>query len=165
MLQPWEKRSVIAANLFNPAFCGEVLKRSVIGFNSQNENKMPFSLISLILPFVLHKATRDKMPIRTSTYFHSWVDSNEHLFIDFHKRFKQIQPYFLESLMFLIMNNYIEFNSDGRINIIGSSRRKSFSVTNSDEVNLILSKAEFLGRWFNLTGNEQTIYMFLKIRP
>ncbi len=72
MLRTWENRSVISANLLNPAFCGEVIRRTIWGYNSNSENeKIPFSLLSLILPIVLHKDTREKMPLRSSTYFHS----------------------------------------------------------------------------------------------
>ena len=44
-------------------------------------------------------------------------------------------------------------------------RKKNLKDKNAKEVQFIFQKAELLGKWLRLTGNEQTIYMFLKIRP
>lgn len=166
MLRDWENRSVISANLLNPAFCGEVIRRTVWGYNSNNENeRIPFSLLCLILPIVLHKDTREKMPLRSSTYFHSWVEANEYLFIDFANRAKQLQPYSKESIMFLLNHNSIRITDGGTIEIVEPYRKKTPRGFAIDEVKNILIKAEFLGKWFRLTGNSQIIYMFLKIKP
>jgi len=166
MLRTWENRSVISANLLNPAFCGEVIRRTICGYNSDNENeKIPFSLLSLILPIVLHKDTRERMPLRSSTYFHSWVEANEYLFIDFASRAKQLQPYSKESIMFLLNCNSIRITDKGTIEIVEPYRKRTPRGLAIDEVKQILIKAELLGRWFRLTGNQQTIYMFLKIKP
>jgi hypothetical protein len=166
MLLTWDKRSIISANLLNPAFCGEVIRRSILGYNSNNENeKIPFLLIYLVLPIVLHKETREKMPLRSNTYFHSWVDSQEYLFIDFAERVRQITPYTKESLMFLLNNKAIEIDQNGTLSIIEPYRKRNPKGELTEEVLQIYKKAELLGKWFKLTGNPQTIYMFLKIKP
>jgi len=166
MLETWQNRSVITANLLNPAFCGEILRRSISSYNGNDENElMPFSLLSLVLPIVLHKATREKMPLRTSTYFHSWVDSNEHLFINFGSRVKQLLPYTKESIMFLLKHEAISLNEDGKVELSLSYRKKNPRGVNVDEIKQILKKAELIGKWLRLTGNPQTIFMFLKIQP
>lgn len=165
MLKSWYERSIITANLINPAFCGEIIRRTISNYNQNKTNEeFPYSLVCLILPIVLHKTTREHMPIRSSTYFHSWVEHNEHLFIDFPKRVRQLMPYTKESLMFLLKHNAIEFNDNGRIKV-NNYRKKSPQGQGIEEVVEIYRKAELLGKWLSLTGNEQTIYMFLKIRP
>lgn len=162
----WKDRSVISANLLNPAFCGEVIRRTIWGYNSNNEDeKIPFSLLSLILPIILHKETREKMPLRSSTYFHSWVEAHEYLFINFANRAKQLQPYTKESIMFLLKYNSIRITDDGTIEVVEPYRKKTPRGLMIEEVKQILIKAELLGRWFRITGNPQTIYMFLKIKP
>ncbi len=164
-MEKWEDRSQIAANLLNPAFCGEIIRRTIAAYNGNEEGiKFPFSLLHLILPILLHKKTRENMPQRSSTYFHSWVDENEHLFIDFVRRVKELIPYTNESMLFLLQYNAAKINDDGNIEIISYTRRTP-SGDYSNEVKTIYKKAELLGKWFRLTGNEQTIYMFLKIRP
>jgi len=164
-MKNWEERSVIAANLLNPAFCGEVLRRTVVSYNDNEDNELfPFSLVFLILPIVLHKKTRENMPIRSSTYFHSWVEEHEFLFIDFSERVIQLNPFTKESFLFLLQHEAAHITDNGKIEI-KSYRKKIPKGENSGEIIEIFQKAERLGKWLRLTGNEQTIYMFLKIKP
>lgn len=166
VLTNWNNRSVISANLFNPAFCGEVLRRAIDGYNqNEQESKMPYSLFCLVLPIVLHKGTRENMPTRSNTYFHSWVNNHEYLFIDFAERVRQLLPYSREALMFLLKQKVLEIDEAGQLFIIQPYRKKNPKGIDVEEVKQILRKAELLGKWLRLTGNEQTIYMFLKIRP
>lgn len=161
----WENRSVITANLLNPAFCSEVIRRTIISYNDNNDDEIfPFSLLFLILPIVLHKKTREHMPIRSSTYFHSWVEENEFLFIDFAKRVKDLNPFTKETISFMLQHNVADITDDGKITI-RPYRKKSLRGEKFNEIIEIYKKAELLGKWLRKTGNEQTIYMFLKIRP
>lgn len=66
--------------------------------------------------------------------------------------------------MFLLSHNAAKIDDNGRIEITQYMRRNP-TGEHSDEVRSIYKKADLLGKWFRLTGNEQTIYMFLKIRP
>lgn len=164
-MEKWEDRSPIEANILNPAFCGEVIRRTIVAYNNNEEGiKFPFSLLHLILPILLHKKTRENMPLRSSTYFHSWVDANEHLFVDFAYRVKELIPYTNESIIFLLQHKAANIDTNGKIEIVPYTQ-KNPSGDHSEEVKMIYKKAELLGKWFRLTGNEQTIYMFLKIRP
>lgn len=164
-MKNWEERSVITANLLNPAFCGEVIRRTIISYNDNENNEMfPFSLSFLILPIVLHKKTREHMPMRSSTYFHSWVEENEFLFIDFVQRVRELNPFSKECMLFLLQHKAAEITEEGKITI-KPYRKRTPRGENINEIVEIYRKAELLGKWFRLTGNEQTIYMFLKIRP
>ena len=52
-MEIWEDRSKIVANLLNPAFCGEILRRAIVSYNENEENMLfPFSLLYLILPII-----------------------------------------------------------------------------------------------------------------
>lgn len=164
-MKNWNDRSVITKNLLNPAFCSEVIRKTIKAYNiNENGNGFPYSLLFLILPIVLHKRTRQKMPRSYKTYFHSWVDENESLFIDFANRVKQLSPFTKEAIMFLLMYDCAKINDFGCIEIF-QYQNKTPQGNNTDEITEIYKKAELLGKWFCETGNEQTIYMFLKIRP
>ena len=66
--------------------------------------------------------------------------------------------------MFLLSHRCASITDDGKIEI-QNYRKRNLRGENTDEVQSIFKKAELLGKWLRLTGNEQTIYMFLKIRP
>lgn len=40
MMEKWEDRSQIAANLLNPAFCGEIIRRTIAAYNNIRECKV-----------------------------------------------------------------------------------------------------------------------------
>jgi hypothetical protein len=165
MIKNWQERSLITANLLNPAFCGEVIRRTVVSYNdNEKEAKFPFILTFLILPIVLHKRTRQKMPMRSSTYFHTWVEENEHLFLGFADRAKQMLPYTREAVSFLMIHEALSVDDSGLMDVPGY-RRSTPKGEIANEINEIYKKAELLGKWLRLTGNTQTIFMFLKIRP
>jgi len=104
------------------------------------------------------------MPLRSSTYFHSWVEEHEHLFIDFAERVTQLNFFTKESLLFLLLHKAIYVTGDGKIKI-SPYRKNTPKGDNYNEIIEIYRKAELLGKWLRLTGNEQTIFMFLKIKP
>jgi len=60
---PWEHRPIEVANLFNPAFCGEVIRRCGAGYSAKLQTGMPYALAFLVLPIVLHPATRWSEPL------------------------------------------------------------------------------------------------------
>lgn len=159
-IEEWEERSTITANLLNPAFCGEVLLNTINSYNDNKEgSKFPFSLVYLVLPFVLHKKTRMLMPRTKRSHFYNWIQENEFLFIDFAERTKELLSFSKETIIFLLQNNVIKITDNGCIEIISKPQKAK------EELSDIFNKAKLLGKLFYSTGNEDTIYMFLKIRP
>ena len=57
-MKPWDRRPIEVRNLFNPAFCGLILFRSMSGYEEENIDGMPFSLSLLVLPLCLYKSSR-----------------------------------------------------------------------------------------------------------
>lgn len=164
MLPAWEERSIISANLFNPAFCGEVLRRTIESYNQNSSSKFPYSLSFIILPIILHKNTREEMPLKSSSHFHIWVNEHEYLFIDFIERAKSLLPYTKEALLFLLAHNAVFINEEGNIEVY-PYRKKNPSGDSIDEIKEIYAKVKLLGKWLSLTGNVQSIFAFLKIKP
>ena len=79
----WDDRNPIVANLFNPAFCGQIIRIVVQSYNQNSNKKFPFALVFIILPILLHKETRERMPKSIRTYFLVWIEENGYLFINF----------------------------------------------------------------------------------
>jgi hypothetical protein len=57
-MQPWPSRVVEEANLFNPAFCATLIAKMVDENQKKTRRALPFSLVFLVLPVVLHRGTR-----------------------------------------------------------------------------------------------------------
>ncbi|SFJ42626.1 three component ABC system middle component [Olleya namhaensis] len=164
MTKEWEERTAILANLLNPAFCGEILRRFIKGYNDKSDNKASFILCFIVLPLVLHKETREELPKTTANHLLTWIDSKDALFINFPNRVKDMKPYTKEALMFLLNQEAIFFNEESKIETV-SFRKKKFNGEGIEEVEEILKKAEFLGKWLTKSEDIKTLFSFLRITP
>lgn len=164
MREPWSNRNPIVANLLNPAFCGEVIRRTAKSFNEHTDKHFPFALAFLVLPILLHMETRQRMPRTTASYLFTWVEENDDLFFNFAKRARDMTPYTKESLMFLLQNKLIVLDEAGGISV---PPRKEKKLKNEDtaEFDVIMSKAKMLGKWFSFNSNVNSVYSFFRITP
>lgn len=164
MIKAWNQRNPIVANLLNPAFCGEVIRRTADTYNKATNTNFPFAFIFIVLPIILHKDTRDRMPKTTRSYLFAWVEDNEDLFYNFSIRARQMVPFAKESILFLLQNNLIEIDDKGQI-IVLTKRIKRFSGDDLEEVNSILAKSEMLGKWLSNNSSINSVYSFFRITP
>jgi hypothetical protein len=61
-MKQWIQRPREEANLLNPVFCCTILASSIVSYMSVDVEGMPYPLALMILPVVLHKATREALP-------------------------------------------------------------------------------------------------------
>ncbi|RYY46939.1 MAG: hypothetical protein EOO06_13435 [Chitinophagaceae bacterium] len=160
----WANRNPIVANLFNPAFCGEVIRVAANGFTSQSNNDFPFAFSFLILPILLHKETRDSMPRTTRSYLFAWVEENDGLFYDFGKRTQGMVRFTREALSFSLMYRRIYITENGCIKA-NASKMKLRGKDGYEEYDEILRKADMLGKWLGKTNDVKSIYSFFRITP
>lgn len=164
MKQSWDERNTIIAHLFNPAFCGEVIRITALSYNKNTDKKFPFAFSYIVLPVLLHKDTREKMPRSVRSYFFAWVGENDALFFDFGKRTKSMVRYTKEALSFLLAYKKIEISAKGEI-VSTLERPKQIINEDYSEYNEILKKAEMLGKWLATTSDVKSIFSFLRITP
>lgn len=160
----WTERNTIVANLFNPAFCGEIIRITAKEYNKHTNKQFPYAFTFLVLPIVLHKATRERMPRTVRSYFFVWVEKNDDLFFDFAHRTKGMVNYTKEALLFLLTHNKIEITKNAEI-IASNDRVKKINKEEYQEYNEILKKAGMLGKWLSSTSDVKSIYSFLRITP
>ncbi len=164
MIKEWEDRTAMLANLLNPAFCGEILRRFIKSYNDNCENQTSFLLCFIVLPFVLHKETREQLPKSTNTHLLTWIDSKDALFIDFPNRVRDLKPYTKEALIFLLNQQAINFIEEYKIEVV-AFRKKKFNGEDTEEAEEIFKKAEFLGKWLTKADDIKTLFSFLRITP
>ena len=76
-MKRWSERPPEVAHLFNPAFCALLLREAVRGFAEVSPSGMPHPLVFLLLPIVLHKATRESLPGSITTKMHPWLQEHQ----------------------------------------------------------------------------------------
>lgn len=165
----WSERPAELANLLNPAFCGFLLRTSIEGYLEASGSGMPLALTFLVLPLVLHKATREALPRGVSTTLLAWLHDHPDLCIEFPQRARSLVPFTRESLLFLTVHDLTQAAPGGLVTPVGNftAARRTLTTTTSatDEITRCCNKSRFIGRWFAQSGDATTIYSFFGIQP
>lgn len=166
-MQTWQKRAVEEANLFNPAFCAVLLAKTAEEFTKKTQQPMPFPLVFLILPVVLHRATRDALPGSTVSALLTWVQDHRDQLVNFSGRVQSLQAITREAILFGVQQETLAVADSGDIAV--GARRQSATEKRTglftDEARDCVDRAGFLGRWFAAAGTPATIYSAWGIAP
>jgi hypothetical protein len=161
---PWYMRPTEVANLLNPSFCGLLLREFISSYESKKQLGVPYELIFLALPIILHKNTRELLPRTVRTQMHVWLQNHPFIRVEFANRVKELVPFTKESLMFLMHRELIKVESDGLL-VVGTGKYGTSLGTGQNELYECVDKARFLGKWFAQAGTSNTIYLMWGIRP
>src|SRR5690554_6884265 len=162
-MKRWSQRPVEIRNLFNPAFCGLVLYRSLLGYEEQDARGMPFSLSLLVLPLCLHKDSREVIAGSPRSYLLKTTEMNQQIIVGFADRTTQMLPYAFEGFALLMERGCIVIADDGRIQTVPDKVRKA--VRGTDETVSCQKVARIVGREFARIADRATIYTTFGIRP
>jgi hypothetical protein len=162
-MRSWPGRPFEVKTLFNPAFCGVVLSRALGGYEEEKIDGMPFSLALLVLPLCLHKETRLILSANSRGYLLKAIERNPRMLVNFAERTKDMLPFALEALGFLMERGCFVVTDDGRLKTVDKTVRKK--VSGSDESIACQRIARFLGREFARVADRATIYTSLGVRP
>lgn len=162
-MKKWDERTQEVAFLLNPAFCGRILNATVKAYSENARRSMPFPLIYLVLPLVLHKSTRENIDSRTQLLI--WIQRYPELLIDFPQRARDLVPITNESLEFLLQTGNIQLTPNGELDVLSTKKALSKTKFIDDEIRECLKKSEHIAKWFAATGKSETIYVGLGVRP
>lgn len=159
----WTERPIEIRNLFNPAFCGLVLMRALLGYEEEDARGMPFSLVFLLLPLCLHKQSRDTFQRGNRSYLLKIISRHPEVLVGFARRTIDLRPYTFEALGFLMQMGAFRVEKDGRLKAQSTGVRKS--LTGTAETVTCQRVARFIGKEFARVGDRSTLYLTLGVRP
>ena len=163
----WNHRNEIEANLFNPPFLSFLCYETVKGYENISESEAPFVLPFLVIPFVLSKEIREKIPKTKKTKFIPWVAKEENSFlkVGYEQRIKAFTPYVREAIMFAYYMELMDFSKKGNLKVKKKLESYIDREDLTEEVKDCIKKAKFCGEWFASTGSISTVMVFLGVRP
>ena len=166
-MQSWEQRPFEYANLLNPAFCSILLQNAIKSYQVQKKQGMPYPLLFLVLPLVLHSPTRNDLPKTTATKLHSWLQQHPETRVGFGDRTSNLVPYTKEALAFGMQTGIISICDAGKFTCVKGKLRRNLAVSWSKDTEpaICCKKAEFIGRWLAQAGEVSTIYTMWGICP
>jgi hypothetical protein len=165
-MRPWTERPQEEAYLLNPAFCALLLWRAIRGYHSVTFTGMPLLPMFLVLPVVLHKATREALPRDVRTSLAAWLENNGELRVRFAERAQALVPYVREGLLFGTLHGVISIDGNGRFLAQPRLRKlATYRQTTTDEIRDCISRAEFVAKWFANVGSASTVMALWGVRP
>jgi len=164
-LSPWSERPLEQARLLNPAFVGTLVWSCARAYAATANQAQPYALSFLVAPVVLHKSTRECLPTTTRTSIVSWVGENPTVIVGFAERARSLVPLVKEAVLFASNGGLLQVQES---RVVAEARPRSmtrFEREASDEVKACIKKAEFLGKWFALSGDYTTVMALWGVAP
>jgi hypothetical protein len=162
----WVERSREERVLLNPGFCATLLWHAARGYASNGDGALSFEETFLVLPFVLHRDTREAIPHSGRTSLAVWLDDNPLVRGRVTSRARLLVPFTKEALTFGGVHGLIRLEG-GRL-LGEGTRRRAINRTlaeSSDEVKGCARRATFIGKWFSKTGSAATVLALIGVRP
>lgn len=162
----WRARSLEERHLLNPSFCSVVLWCATTGYATKRNPAMPLALSFLVLPFVLHRLTRESLPRTTATSLATWLTDQPLVRARIAERAVALRPFTQEALLFGGAHELLVLDADGiRANASMKKPVDGGLAGTSDEVRACARRADFVGKWFEKAGKAETVLALLGVRP
>ena len=162
----WLEKPKEEAYLLNPAFCSAILTAVVEGYYSVNNAGLPYPLLYLVLPIILHKPTRELMPNRVNSSLAVWIQENSSVRISFYERVVSLKSFSNEAFLFGAKNNWLGMGPSGTVEV--KMNRAEFEKRIKklgDEPSECVKRSVFLGKWLASAGSAQVVMALWGIKP
>jgi hypothetical protein len=161
----WQQRPPEEAHIFNPAFCGELISRTVGEFHKACKRPLNLAVAFLILPLILHKPTRDQLPGRANVAFAGWIADKNPLLAELPGRASRLRPISRESLLFALRHGLLAFEEGGLVPGPHAVKPGAKAPSSTADVDEARRGAGMLGRWFANQGRQSVILQGMGVTP
>lgn len=162
---PWRDRPSEQAALLNPAFCGELISRTVATYDVNRGTPLPFALTFLVLPLALHPVARSALPRRSDTTFATWAAEHGAMLAELPDRVMALRPITREALLFLAQHQALTVTGHGVE--LGSKALKLAAkpAITTEDAQSARRAANLIGRWFANQTSTAFVLQTLGVRP
>ena len=161
----WADRPAEEARNLNPAFCADLIARTVGEFQKNRQAPLSMAVAFLVLPLTLHRPTRDALPGRANAAFVTWVAENGPLLAELPGRVNRLRPISREALLFAIRHRLLAVHDGGLVPGSKPVRITYRPSPSTDDVNETRAAAGLLGRWFAGQATEGSVMQGLGVAP
>lgn len=165
-MKSWAERTREEAHLLNPPFCCVIVASACSGFLETRNNYLPYVLVFMVLPIVLHKHTRKALPRTTRTSVPTWLQENAEARIGFYERLMALKPHTREALRYGLTFDWMAMENSGRVccQVNNNQINRAIRVLDGDAKECI-SSARLLGKWFGTCSSTETLMALWGISP
>ena len=161
----WGERPAEEARNLNPAFCAELITRTVAEYHKARKIPLSMATAFLVLPLTLHKPTRTALPGRANKAFATWIATNNSQLAELPGRVNRLRPVSREALLFSIRYHINALNEGGLVPGTKPIKLTARPAQTTDDVNAARAASALLGRWFAAQANESAILQGFGVTP
>ena len=162
----WQKRPSEERALLNPAFCSALMWKASTGYACAADSVLPFDLAFLVLPIVLHRATRESLPTKSTSSLPAWLHDHPLSRPVIADRARLLRPFTKEALLFGGSHGLLHIDGKGVAARDGWAKRITSQLKElSEEVRDCAKRAEFVGKWFAKAGTSSTVMAIVGVKP
>jgi hypothetical protein len=154
----WERRPRLISHFLNPALVAVLIGESAAEYERSRHESMPWVLVFIVVPLVLHGPSRRALPRDTRTHLSTWVSRNPVVVAGFAERARGLAPRVREGLRHGVRCGALILD-DQRVQSTFSGRRR---VGQLDE---LIRAAGLIGRWLAKVDRPSTVYALLGVAP
>ncbi len=156
----WRRTSPIVANMYNPAFLGELIRRVAEAYRKECARDLPLMLAFLALPLILYPDTRGTLRPRSYRYLHSWAVDNPQVRVHFTRRCRELAPYIRLALAFAITHRALAVEASGGIRPLRRPRGVAALRLESADY---FSSCQTIGRWLARAELDSNSFIMLGV--
>ncbi|MGI5518984.1 three component ABC system middle component [Streptomyces sp. CA-106131] len=150
--------------LYNPAFTGLVVARSVQGHQTEFGTPCPVVIATLAAVMALQPTIRNALPRSTASGLHRWVQENPSVRTSMTLNATAIADVVRPGLLMALQTRLLACEAQGRLHVPKGALKKAITG-DSDDVVVIQKAARLLGRWLPNAGSISTVMTLLGVRP
>jgi hypothetical protein len=162
----WDVRSREEKALLNPAFLARMIERVAHGYEAEDEEGVPWPLLHIAVPAILHKPTRDALPHGVNTSMAAWCRGNPVIVVRLADRARTLQPLVREGLLYALAYEWVT-QAEGRLQArpVGRRPRNVAWRDPTQDFRACANRATFFGRWLAMAGTPATAFALWGVRP
>lgn len=163
-LATWEDRSPSLAAMLNPALITAVLAIAAQEYAGRRDDHLPTAYAFLILPLVLHRGTRERLPRTIASHWANWVSDNPVLMAGFPARAIELREHVREGLRFGLRHGILAVDEVGGLVAVDDPVVVPPKTSRGDFRELMVA-SQRLGRWLTKLDRPATAFALLGVRP
>lgn len=155
-------RSPVGRAMLNPALFTMIAAAAGEEYHRAAKERMPWALIFLVPPLVLHRGTREALPRTTATHWPTWVGRNPILLSGYPLRARSLVGPTRAGLRFGLSHGVLVLDDEQRLT--GRLRGKTRPADIGD-VAVVLRASGFVGKWLTKLDSPATAFALLGVAP
>lgn len=160
----WSERSRTQAVMLNPALLATLIANAAIQYRANDDRAMPWVYAFVIAPLVLHRATRESLPRNIRANLNTWVAEHPVEHAGFARRAISLKDLVQEGLRFGLRTGILVVDQHGGLTA-ELAQGKDHTLAKGSEVQQIVARAGFVGRWLAKIEQPATVFVVLGVAP